>query len=163
MHAAMGCNMFRQIVGKKKWWLVPMRQAPYVFPSLNPNGFSAHTRTFIGKGDEPPSPWLNKLERWEVILNPGDVMLNPPWIWHAILNIEGGEGGLSVGVPTRYAVKGMGPSFRNNWLFSLIGNTTDFAFSMSLAIHANCFLQVLPQFLTIMALRSFYLQPMPHR
>jgi hypothetical protein len=27
-------------------------------------GFSAHTLTKVGKGTEDPSPWLNKLERY---------------------------------------------------------------------------------------------------
>eukprot|EP00603_Paraphysomonas_imperforata_P007310 CAMPEP_0114425326 /NCGR_PEP_ID=MMETSP0103-20121206/7175_1 /TAXON_ID=37642 ORGANISM="Paraphysomonas imperforata, Strain PA2" /NCGR_SAMPLE_ID=MMETSP0103 /ASSEMBLY_ACC=CAM_ASM_000201 /LENGTH=344 /DNA_ID=CAMNT_0001594153 /DNA_START=48 /DNA_END=1082 /DNA_ORIENTATION=+ len=120
MHSALGCNLFRQIVGSKKWWLVPTSQTALVYPSLNPNGFSAHTSTFIGKGDDEASPWLNKLKRWEVVLKPGDVLLNPAWIWHGILNVEGGENDLSIGVPTRYAVKGL-PAFRNNWLLSAIG------------------------------------------
>jgi hypothetical protein len=121
MHAAMGCNIFRQIVGQKTWWLVPMSETALVYPSLNPNGFSAHSLTVIGKGDDVQSPWLKKLNRWEVTLNPGDVLLNPPWVWHGIVNTGGGEGGLSVGVPTRYAVEKMTPSFKNNWLFSIIG------------------------------------------
>lgn len=121
MHAAMGCNIFRQIVGQKKWWLVPMSETALVYPSLNPNGFSAHTLTTIGKGEETASPWLAKLNRWEVTLNPGDILLNPPWVWHGIVNVAGGEGDLSVGVPTRYGVERMIPSFKNNWLFSIIG------------------------------------------
>lgn len=120
IHAAMGVNLFRQIIGKKKWWLVPPSETPLVYPSLNPNGFSAHTKTQIGKGNDSPSPWLSKLKRWEVVLNPGDVLLNPPWIWHGILNVEGGEGGLSVGVPSRYNAKMM-PALKNNFLFSVIG------------------------------------------
>lgn len=121
MHAAMGCNIFRQIVGSKKWWMVPMSQSALVYPSLNPNGFSAHTLTTIGKGDETQSPWLNKVVRWEAILNPGDVLLNPPWVWHGILNVAGGDNDLSIGVPTRYGVEKMLPSFKNNFLYSIIG------------------------------------------
>ena len=121
VHAALGCNMFRQIVGRKKWWLIPPSQSPYVIPSINPNGFSAHTFTRIGKGDEEQSPWMKKLKRWEVVLNPGDVMLNPPWIWHGIVNVEGGDGGLSIGVPTRYAADRFKPALKNNFLYSLIG------------------------------------------
>lgn len=75
-----------------------MSETAYVYPSLNPNGFSAHALTFIGKGEDEPSPWLAKLNRWEVTLNPGDVLLNPPWTWHGVMNIEGeggGNGGIS--------------------------------------------------------------------
>ena len=38
VHCAIGTNIFRQIAGRKKWWLIPQSQAPYLFPSLNQNG-----------------------------------------------------------------------------------------------------------------------------
>eukprot|EP00341_Mesodinium_pulex_P000424 CAMPEP_0116966254 /NCGR_PEP_ID=MMETSP0467-20121206/49733_1 /TAXON_ID=283647 /ORGANISM="Mesodinium pulex, Strain SPMC105" /LENGTH=308 /DNA_ID=CAMNT_0004655711 /DNA_START=20 /DNA_END=946 /DNA_ORIENTATION=+ len=122
VHAAIGCNMFRQIVGSKKWFLFPVSQTPYVYPSLNPNGFSAHTMTKIGKGEEEPSPWLSKLERYTVTLQPGDVMLNPPWFWHGIINM-GEPDDLVIGVPTRYGSKPVWkmPSFKSNFLLSVVG------------------------------------------
>ena len=123
VHAAIGCNMFRQIVGRKKWWLFPVSQTPYLYPSLNPNGFSAHTLTKIGKGDEEPSPWVSKVERYTVTLEPGDVMLNPPWFWHGIVNLGESSDDLVIGVPTRYGTTQVHkmPSFRSNFLLSIIG------------------------------------------
>lgn len=121
IHSAIGCNMFRQIAGRKKWWLIPTSQTPLVFPSLNPNGFSAHTRTYIGKRGGVQSPWFKKIERYSVTLVPGDVLLNPPWIWHGILNEADDDNELVIGVPTRYQVKYALPSLRNNWLLSIIG------------------------------------------
>lgn len=123
VHSAIGCNMFRQIVGRKKWWLIPVSQTPYVYPSLNPNGFSAHTLTKIGKGNEESSLWLKKLERYTVTLNPGDVLLNPPWFWHGIKNIADTPDGIVIGVPTRYGTPNplKMPSFRSNFILSVIG------------------------------------------
>jgi len=123
VHSAIGCNMFRQVVGRKKWWLIPVSQTAYVYPSLNPNGFSAHTLTKIGKGNEEPSPWLSKIERYTVTLNPGDVLLNPPWFWHGIKNFADTPDGLVIGVPTRYATANplKMPAFRSNFLLSVIG------------------------------------------
>jgi hypothetical protein len=123
VHAAIGCNMFRQITGQKKWWLIPVDQTAYVFPSLNPNGFSAHTLTKIGKGNEEPSPWLGKIKRYTVTLNPGDVLLNPPWFWHGIKNIAENENDLVIGVPTRYGSSNVFkmPSLRSNFVLSVIG------------------------------------------
>jgi hypothetical protein len=54
---------------------------------MNPNGFSATTRTLIGKNRQSPSPWLKKLTRYTIIMNPGDVLINPPWFWHGFLNL----------------------------------------------------------------------------
>jgi len=64
LHNAIGCNVFRQIAGRKKWWFIPPSWTAYVFPSININGFSSHTKTLIGKGGDNPSPWLGKLLRY---------------------------------------------------------------------------------------------------
>jgi hypothetical protein len=86
IHSAMGVNIFRMIVGSKKWWFIPPSQTPYLKPSINVNGFSAHTHTMVGKNGEEVSTWMNKLERYTTVLHPGDVLINPPWFWHGILN-----------------------------------------------------------------------------
>jgi hypothetical protein len=54
---------------------------------MNLNGFSAHTRTLIEKDGQSSSPWLKKLTRYTIIMNPGDVLINPPWFWHGFLNL----------------------------------------------------------------------------
>jgi hypothetical protein len=120
VHAAIGCNFFRMIAGRKKWWLIPQSQTPYVFASINPNGFSAHTRTRIGKGSQKPSPWLSKIERYTVTLEPGDLLLNTAWYWHGIVNYGDDPDELVIGVPTRYAIEYSIPAFRSNFLLSTI-------------------------------------------
>jgi hypothetical protein len=79
IHCAIGINIFRQIVGRKKWWFIPPSQTPYLKPSINIRGISAHTHTMVGKEGGQMSPWMNKLERYVSIVNPGDVLINPPW------------------------------------------------------------------------------------
>jgi hypothetical protein len=122
VHSAMGCNMFRQISGRKKWWLIPISQTPYILGSINKNGFSAHSMTRVGKGkDEEPSPYLSKVLRYTVTLNPGDVLLNPAWFWHGIKNIEDPGVEIVVGAPTRYRMAYAIPGFRNNFILTAIG------------------------------------------
>jgi hypothetical protein len=95
---------FRQVVGQKKWWFIPPHQTKYLKPSWNTNGFSAHTMTKIGKGNEEASPWLSKLVRYTTILNPGDVLVNPPWYWHGVENLgRAGSEDLVIGSPVRYS------------------------------------------------------------
>lgn len=43
-------RIFQQIAGRKQWWFMPSSMTPYVFPAINANGFSCHTKTKIGKG-----------------------------------------------------------------------------------------------------------------
>ena len=78
---------FRQMTGTKKWWFIPPSQTPYLIPSINVNGFSAHTHTLVGKSGEKMSHWMSKLERYTATLEPGDVLINPPWFWHVILSL----------------------------------------------------------------------------
>lgn len=109
------------ITGRKKWWLIPPSQTPYIRPALNKNGFSAHTLTKVGKEDGGvPSPHMNKLVRYTVELNPGDVLLNPAWFWHGIKNLGEDPNELVIGVPTRYRIKYSLPAFKNNFLFTTI-------------------------------------------
>lgn len=119
IHAAVGCNVFRQIAGTKKWWLIPVSQTPYVFASLNANGFSSHTKTMVGKQNEKASEWLEKIERYTVTLEPGDVLLNTAWYWHGILNFGEDPDELVIGVPTRYRTS-VFTSLRANTILSLL-------------------------------------------
>jgi len=106
IHAALGVNIFRMIVGQKKWWFIPPSQTPYIKPSINSEGFSAHTKTLVGKGGQQMSPWMKKVERYTTTLNPGDVLVNPPWFWHGIINLGDKENNdLVIGSPTRYGAK----------------------------------------------------------
>lgn len=127
VHAAMGVNIFRQVAGRKKWWFIPPHQTAYLMPSINVNGFSAHTKTLIDKvdpvtgGAQTASPWLNKITRYTAVVNPGDVLINPPWFWHAILNL-GSPKDIIIGSPVRYG-KGatVSAAFRTNLMFTLNG------------------------------------------
>eukprot|EP01035_Chromulina_nebulosa_P024835 gene24835-32347_t len=120
IHAAMGINIFRQIIGEKKWWFIPPSQTAYLKPSINVNGFSAHTHTLVGKEGGTPSPWMTKLERYTSVLHPGDVLINPPWFWHGIVNLgDAQDKRLVVGCPSRYSAGSTGkPALLNNPLFT---------------------------------------------
>jgi len=115
IHAAVGINLFRQLAGKKKWYLVPQSQSAYVFASVNPwDHFSAWTKTKVGKGNEPASPWFKKVKRYMVVLEPGDILLNTAWTWHGVANLGSDPDELVIGVPTRYATRHMIPAMRSN-------------------------------------------------
>lgn len=120
VHAAIGCNVFRMITGSKRWWLMPVSQTPYVFGSINANGFSAHTKTRIGKAGQEPAPWFNKLERYAITLQPGDILLNTAWYWHGIVNMGDNPDELVIGVPTRYAVEYTIPAFKSNFVLTTV-------------------------------------------
>ena len=110
------------MTGQKKWWTIPPSQTPYLKPSINLAGFSAFTHTLVGKDGKQVSPWMSKIERYTAIVNPGDVLINPPWFWHGILNIGDSPRTPVIGCPSRYARgKLMNAAFRSNWFLQTIG------------------------------------------
>ena len=112
------------MAGTKKWWFMPPSQTPYLLPSINVNGFSAHTHTMVGRDGAEQSPWFNKLERYTITLQPGDLLMNPPWFWHGILN-DGSADELVIGVPTRYGGKvGVRAALRSNVFLTVVALTT---------------------------------------
>jgi hypothetical protein len=111
-------DRFRMISGRKKWWFIPPSETSLLWPAINVNGFSAHTKTKVGKGEEEPSPWLSKLTRYTSIVGPGDMLINPPWFWHGIENL-GEPGELIIGSPTRYAGRGNKAAMETNLLYTL--------------------------------------------
>jgi len=124
IHCAIGINIFRQISGRKKWWFIPPSQTPYLKPSINVRGISAHTHTLVGKEDAQVSPWMNKLVRYVGILEPGDVLINPPWFWHGVLNL-GNANDLVIGCPSRYGgQETVVAAFKTNTQFSLTAIAT---------------------------------------
>lgn len=100
IHCALTINLFRQISGRKKWYFIPPSQTPYLRAKVYANGFSATSKTIQPHNGKAGSPWFNKLKRYTVTLEPGDLLLNPPWWWHGVENLPGEE--LVVGVATRF-------------------------------------------------------------
>lgn len=111
-------HSFRQIAGQKQWWFIPPSETCYLWPAINVNGFSAHTKTRIGKNEQfPQSPWFRKVTRYTTVLNPGDVLINPPWFWHGIKNL-GEPDKLVIGSPVRFGGEVRKPSYKTNALLT---------------------------------------------
>lgn len=101
IHNAITANVFYQIQGRKSWVFFPVSQTPYLKPVFNPNPFALQTNTIAQNPVDGVSPWVKKLERYEAVLNPGDILFNPSWYWHSVYNL-GSEDDLVIGVPVRY-------------------------------------------------------------
>jgi hypothetical protein len=102
IHNAIAVNVFRQIVGRKRWWFIPTSETAYVRPCITALGYSYHSHLNIApiRGNVS-DPIVNKLERYTAVLEPGDVVMNPPWFWHAVENLDP----FTIGSPARYADK----------------------------------------------------------
>jgi hypothetical protein len=119
-HCANGYNWFFMLEGRKKWTFVDPRWLGFMFPGLN-RGALYQTSAITDPNtvlDKYKSLW-RLVPRYEVILEPGDVLLNPPWWWHCIENMSS----TSTACATRWADKNsmrplMGMGHDTNRLFT---------------------------------------------
>lgn len=85
LHCAITGNFFYNIKGKKLWYLISPDHTKYMKPLMSRTGLFAVSRLDIcnaKKGD-----YVLNIPRYEVILDEGDMLFNPPFFWHAITNL----------------------------------------------------------------------------
>lgn len=89
-HCANELNCFLNIHGRKQWTFVHPRYSVAMYPALMNKGY------FIGalvKGNAPKRfleanfPLYNRVPKLSVTLEPGDLLVNPPWWWHTVKNV----------------------------------------------------------------------------
>lgn len=108
LHCAVASNFFFNVHGKKKWVLIHPKYSKYL-KSMPSKGFEF---AISGYNIEEPSEILEKIPKYEVILEPGDVLYNAPWFWHYVKNITDFTIGCAIRDHTTYQ-----QSFKNNPMF----------------------------------------------
>jgi hypothetical protein len=78
-HCAGANNWFIQVVGRKRWEFLMPKYSPYLWPLRG-------GLVNFWNGNENMARDSAHLPREYVDLNPGDVLLNPPWQWHKIVS-----------------------------------------------------------------------------
>lgn len=92
MHCAIGSNLFIQIYGRKQWWIYSNKNSPLLEPIVDRSVF------FRSQANgEKPEGNFKKADGWTVILEPGDVLYNPPFFWHQARSID-----INIGVGFRW-------------------------------------------------------------
>jgi hypothetical protein len=104
-HCAIGNNWFIEVAGRKKWYFVEQKYTPYMHP-LKGGMFNMWT------GNKQMSVEQTHLPTLTVDLNPGDLLYNPDWMWHKVVNY----GGFSIGMPIRE--RNLTLAFQNNPYFT---------------------------------------------
>lgn len=103
-HCANELNCFINIYGQKQWYFVHPKYAA-AMSSTNFNkgffvgSFVKHnaTKRYI----EAHSPLYNRVPKLRITLEPGDMLINPPWWWHAINNLTPA----TIAVATRWEIE----------------------------------------------------------
>lgn len=100
-HCAGNINMNYQLRGSKKWYFIHPEHTWFIYPVVTDHMMFCASFVPVGADAEfhdryfPLYPYIPRLE---AIMEPGDILLNPPWYWHAIESLDD----VSVSVSTRW-------------------------------------------------------------
>jgi len=93
LHNSHIANLFVQVHGVKEWVLYPNHYVPFLDPISTMNGIYRNTPARAGGKQFSPFtpdyegyPWYRYLDGYRVVLEPGDVLYNPPYMWHTVFN-----------------------------------------------------------------------------
>lgn len=118
MHSENLGNLFVQVYGEKKWSLYP----PYYNMIMDPNPVRNIYRNPQYKSplnlfnpfepDYDLYPEYQYIDRYETTIKPGDILWNPPYYWHEVVNVTDSIGigykwfslSLNVGISPFYAL-----------------------------------------------------------
>lgn len=85
LHNAGHLNFFGQFAGRKRWSMALPSETAYVGATMALGGLPA----FVGSTQL--GEWWERVRRYEVVLEPGDLLINPAWTWHATEALGGGK------------------------------------------------------------------------
>ncbi len=92
IHNASAENIFTQVYGEKKWVLYPVEATCVVDPSPA-NSFYRSAPVRVNDRDFNPFeknfedyPLFKYINGYSVHLKPGDILYNPPYMWHSVKN-----------------------------------------------------------------------------
>lgn len=98
-HCGGSGNFFCMIKGSKKWTLVDPKYNVFLKGRVSESGIHAQTLLDMPDTDISKDPQiLEYLPRYEILLEPGDILWNAPWWWHRIRNMNDG---LNIGLAIR--------------------------------------------------------------
>jgi hypothetical protein len=86
LHCAAVSNLYVQIYGRKKWVLVAPEFTPFMYPAAT-RGLNWQSRVDFRNPDFDACPLYRFVDRYETVLEPGDVLWNPPFVWHGVANV----------------------------------------------------------------------------
>ncbi|WP_235006752.1 cupin-like domain-containing protein [Calothrix rhizosoleniae] len=116
-HCAIAGNIFCLLHGEKRWNFVAPWHSPWMYANVGHSRSHGYLASpIISKEQEKdPSryPLYKYVPKYTVRLSAGDILFNPPWWWHEVVNFSE-----SIGMPLRVTF-GLGGIQPTNILFNL--------------------------------------------
>ena len=110
LHCAMKSNFFFNIKGRKKWTFIDPKYSKYMKGALSDSALFVVSKLDYFKNKSI----LDKIPKYEIILEEGDVLFNPCWWWHCVENLSN----YTIGVANRSSL-GFKIINSNNNLYTL--------------------------------------------
>lgn len=85
LHNAMTPFFFVNVTGVKRWALIPTHYLAILDPDADGFGYN-HTEADLDAPDLERFPGFDCIDRLETVMQPGDVLYNPSWMWHCVKN-----------------------------------------------------------------------------
>lgn len=86
LHGAIPNNFFVQVYGRKQWWIYPPASTPVFRPPMLRATYFMSPVDVAAEGDRREAG-LEAVQGWTTVLEPGDVLYNPPFYWHQVHNL----------------------------------------------------------------------------
>jgi len=91
-HAEPGSSFFVQIHGRKRWTFVNPRYTVFMSAALRNDSYFGYSTVDTNKSKEELDAdghgLYNLVPKYEVVLEPGDVLFSPQWWWHTVDNLS---------------------------------------------------------------------------
>ncbi|MCA9681904.1 MAG: cupin-like domain-containing protein [Myxococcales bacterium] len=114
-HCAPFFNFFAMIHGTKDWLFVHPSYSPWIYPILHHMGYGVSRVRHRNSAEiDEKYPLYRHIPRLSCRLEAGDMLINPPWWWHAVDNLSPS----SIGIATRWVEPGL---TRFNRTYELVG------------------------------------------
>lgn len=103
-HAVNHVNIFHMIEGRKKWWFIDPNHFLFIYPYLlSHNTYHLAATPIPSQIADGDFPLFRYCPRQVVTLEPGDLLLNPAWCFHAVENLDDH----TIGAATRWFPPGL--------------------------------------------------------
>ncbi len=98
-HCANLTNFFLNIYGRKEWYFAHPSYGAFLSGEMYRTGSVGHSPvdSFTESMENHLKyPMYRMVKRYKVVLEPGDLLISPPWWWHAVINRSGPTIGCAV-------------------------------------------------------------------
>lgn len=85
LHNAMTGFFFVNVFGTKRWTLIPNHYLAVLNPSADGFGYN-HSAAEVDLSNLEQFPGFDCIDRMEAVIQPGDILFVPSWMWHCVRN-----------------------------------------------------------------------------